>query len=559
MRLPAEHGSFEAVGADGVQRCWNDLIRFRTTDGICNDIDNPLMGSTGTLFARNVQFETTWPDATHNELTRNRHGDRIGLMEPDPQLISRKLFTRKQSKPQLCNDGQGLPGFSPDAHCDYEPAPFFNVLAAFWIQFMTHDWFSHLDEGENDRRGGLESAGCDSEEARAAGCRRDDQYEPALVAIGSPPGRFRHGGKSYLRRAHKAFANNVTAWWDASQIYGYDEASLSRVKRDPDDPAKLLLRPPGRDVGPKRSGAGERQGYLTRFAPPCSAVSGGTPCDDIHVSWSGQETAAFPDNWTIGMSFYHNVFSREHNLFVDAFRARIASTPDADSGLRNPASPDEVITYAQVTNDELFEAARHVVAAEIAKVHTIEWTTQLLYDEPLYRGMNSNWGGLFEDHPLLDRALERLVTDNFGTAEDAERANQWYSVFAAGPGILGLGSRRYKDGGVFERIVEGRNDIWDLSNPGHVNGGVNHFGSPFNFPEEFTTVYRLHPLVPDLLEYRDWSSRRYLQAMVSGRRPAMSCETGGSRIGRSAWAVNALVRCNSGITDCFCRTWPCHV
>jgi hypothetical protein len=29
--------------------------------------------------------------------------------------------------------------------------------------------------------------------------------------------------------------------------------------------------------------------------------------------------------------------------------------------------------------------ARLVVAAEIAKIHTIEWTTQLLYDEPLYR------------------------------------------------------------------------------------------------------------------------------------------------------------------------------
>ena len=38
-----------------------------------------------------------------------------------------------------------------------------------------------------------------------------------------------------------------------------------------------------------------------------------------------------------------------------------------------------------------------------------------------------------------------------------------------------------------------------------VNGGVNHFGSPFNFPEEFVTVYRLHPLVPDLIEYRDVS------------------------------------------------------
>src|SRR2546422_10850765 len=48
-----------------------------------------------------------------------------------------------------------------------------------------------------------------------------------------------------------------------------------------------------------------------------------------------------------------------------------------------------------------------------------------------------------------------------------------------------------------------KKDLWDLRNPDHVNGGVNHFGSPFNFPEEFVTVYRLHPLVPDLFEYRE--------------------------------------------------------
>jgi hypothetical protein len=47
---------------------------------------------------------------------------------------------------------------------------------------------------------------------------------------------------------------------------------------------------------------------------------------------------------------------------------------------------------------------------------------------------------------------------------------------------------------------------WSLTNPKMLNGGVNHFGSPFNFPEEFISVYRLHPLVPDLLEYRDLKS-----------------------------------------------------
>jgi hypothetical protein len=44
---------------------------------------------------------------------------------------------------------------------------------------------------------------------------------------------------------------------------------------------------------------------------------------------------------------------------------------------------------------------------------------------------------------------------------------------------------------------------YDITDPKYTNGGVNHFGSPFNFPDEFVSVYRLHPLIPDLLEYRE--------------------------------------------------------
>ncbi len=493
MRLPPHHPRYQAVGGDDMQRCSGELIRHRTVSGICNDIVNPLMGSTGTVFARNVQFEEVYPDEGTTDLTRARHAGRISLMEPDPQLVSRKLFTRAQSAPDRCNRGQGLPDASPDGHCDYKAAPFFNVLAAFWIQFMTHDWFSHLVEGDNDTAQPLHSGGCSSDQARAAGCRSNDQYQVSLVARQDDPGTFSHDGERYRKRAPKTFANNVTAWWDASQIYGYDEVSRGRVKRDPNDRAKLLLRPLGDD---------DAHGYLTRFAESCRS-SGNTPgCENINPIWSNQETAAFPDNWTIGMSFYHNVFSREHNVFVDAFRAETRRNPAGDSGLRNPATPDRVIAYAEVTDDELFEAARLVVAAEIAKIHTIEWTTQLLYDEPLFRGMNGNWHGLFGNHELLARALDRIIVNNFGAADDVKKHNQWYSVFAAGPGIVGLGSKRYADKSVFERIVSGQPDIWSISNPEHVNGGVNHFGSPFNFPEEFITVYRLHPLVPDLLELR---------------------------------------------------------
>jgi hypothetical protein len=143
-----------------------------------------------------------------------------------------------------------------------------------------------------------------------------------------------------------------------------------------------------------------------------------------------------------------------------------------------------------------------VVSAEIAKIHTIEWTTQLLYDEPLYLAMNANWGGFLGNAPEVSAAL-RLIVKTFGDSGSVKRANQWYSVFASGPGIIGLGSKVYANDSIFASLDPNKRDLWDLRNPDHVNGGTNHFGSPFNFPEEFVTVYRLHPLVPDLLEYRE--------------------------------------------------------
>jgi hypothetical protein len=497
MRLPKADPSYAAVGGDSQQVCTGDLIRFRNLTGICNDIRNPLMGSTGQLFARNVQFETTFPELGNNTLAKNRHAERLGLLQPDPQVISRKLFTREQSQPDKCNEGRGLAGHAADASCDYKKAPFFNVLAAFWVQFMTHDWFSHLREGHN--QADLMSVGCRSqrvnnvevpltaESSSILGCRPEDRVDKGYVAQDGDPPTFTDHDDEHATRAFKTTQNNVTAWWDASQLYGYDEPSRRRMKRDPADPAKLLLIPAGR-----RDGAGEPLGYLPLF----------DSSDPINPDWLGQEAAAFADNWSIGMSFYHNVFSREHNLFVTAFRARVALTPDADCGLRDPRHPDAIIKYKDVTADELFEVARLVIAAEIAKIHTIEWTTQLLYDEPLYLGMNANWHGFLAENEWAAAALKRVLS---GLVESGGpgRQNTWYSVLSSGPGIFGLGNRRYAAAPLFTDADADRLDLWSLRNEGDVNGGTNHFGSPFNFPEEFVTVYRLHAMLPDLLEYRE--------------------------------------------------------
>jgi len=482
LRLPKTNPNYQAVGGGQAQECKGDLIRGRTTTGICNDILNPLMGSTGTPFARNVEFDTSFPDLGRNELTKNRHGNRLGLLTPDPEVISRKLFTRIQpSNSNGCNAGFGAADNSTAADCDYQKAPFFNVLAAFWIQFMTHDWFSHMEDGHNATT--YIDMGCKTQlvngiptpltpaDAQRLGCRPGDRVDQALVASDTPPESFQVDGKTYLARAPKTFANNNTAWWDSSQLYGYDETSKKRVKRDPKDPARLRLDPVS--------------GVSGAYLPVLQAG------DPIQPQWMGQEAAGFPDNWTIGMSFYHNLFAREHNAFVAEFRRQAAEKPNEDSGLRNPANPTKVIANKDVTPEELFTAARLVVSAMIAKIHTIEWTPQLLYDDPLYKGMNANWNGLLgTSQPDVSKALSDVVTQVFGTTQSGSGATKWYSVLASGPGIFGLGSQ-----------VPG----YDVSKPEFTNGGVNHFGSPFNFPEEFVTVYRLHALIPDLIEYRDSS------------------------------------------------------
>jgi hypothetical protein len=88
----------------------------------------------------------------------------------------------------------------------------------------------------------------------------------------------------------------------------------------------------------------------------------------------------------------------------------------------------------------------------------------------------------------------------------ANVSNDLYSVFASGAGIIGLGATDKITGHLWWR-----KDNWTFAD---ANGGVNHFGSPFNFPEEFVTVYRLHPLVPDLIDYREWTRPNAIAAKI---------------------------------------------
>ena len=80
---------------------------------------------------------------------------------------------------------------------------------------------------------------------------------------------------------------------------------------------------------------GDAFGYLPTFETS----------DPIQPEWEGQEAVAMPDNWSIGLSFLHNVFVREHNVFVE--RIPQGGKGNARGGFR-PASPRQADRHHQV-------------------------------------------------------------------------------------------------------------------------------------------------------------------------------------------------------------------
>ena len=194
------------------------------------------------------------------------------------------------------------------------------------------------------------------------------------------------------------------------------------------------------------------------------------------------------------MSFYHNLFAREHNAFVDEFRKQAR----ADSGRRFRAAqsgrPGASDPLRDVTPDELFEAARLVVAAEIAKIHTIEWTTATaLRRAPVFKAMNANWNGLLRRRQPGGGGGAGADRDQEFRQVGGRRRKPRHGIRCSRPGrAFSAWAARSTPTTRCSPFSSNKKDIWDIRNPDHVNGGVNHFGSPFNFPEEFVTVYRLH-------------------------------------------------------------------
>ncbi len=106
--------------------------------------------------------------------------------------------------------------------------------------------------------------------------------------------------------------------------------------------------------------------------------------------------------------------------------------------------------YPGWDDEQLFGHARLILSALLAKIHTVEWTPAVIAHPTMEIGMRANWYGI---------AGER-VKKAFGRISASE-------------------------------IVSGI--------PGSAH---DHFGVPYALTEEFTIVYRMHPLIADDYTFR---------------------------------------------------------
>lgn len=129
------------------------------------------------------------------------------------------------------------------------------------------------------------------------------------------------------------YRNLETHWWDGSQLYGSTLARQREVRSFAD--GKLTL-----------------------------GADGLLPLDASGVDLTGVNA-----NWWVGLSLLHTLFTLEHNAICDRLKTEF------------PAWTDE----------QLFQRARLINAAVMAKIHTIEWTPRILLTKTLELGMNNNW------------------------------------------------------------------------------------------------------------------------------------------------------------------------
>jgi len=226
-------------------------------------------------------------------------------------------------------------------------------------------------------------------------------YEPSLAAGDPWPQQGRPLVIPVTRpdpQNPRTFVNQNSPWWDGSSIYGDSAAQQQVIRAGGGKGAKLNVSPTGLLVLP----------------------------DDPKV-----DPSQVPGFW-VGLAMMGSLFSAEHNAVVDAL-AR--AYPDWDE-------------------EELFQRARLVVTALIAKIHTVQWTPAIIAPPTTVAALRANWYGL----------AGQRIRETFGRLSKSEVVS----------GILG--------------------------------SETDHVGVPYSLTEEFSIVYRMHPLIPDDYALRRWSN-----------------------------------------------------
>ena len=86
---------------------------------------------------------------------------------------------------------------------------------------------------------------------------------------------------------------------------------------------------------------------------------------------TGREITGFTENTWVGLSLLHGLFALEHNAICDMLRRHNAMWDD----------------------ERLFQQARLINSALIAKIHTVEWSTAILPNPITSAGLRTNWHG----------------------------------------------------------------------------------------------------------------------------------------------------------------------
>ena len=301
------------------------------------------------------------------------------------------------------------------ARQEFKPATSVNFIAAAWIQFMTHDWFDHGPNAEGDPIQVPLPAG----DVLGSGSLSVKRTQPDPTRTGADAGK------------PKTFRNHNTHWWDGSQLYGSSKEVSDSV----------------------RSFEGGRLKINANGMLPTELLS-------------GKPVTGFSNNWWIGLSMLHQMFTKEHNAIADMLAQK----------------------YPGKSDQWLYDKARLINSALMAKIHTVEWTPAIIANPVTERAMYANWWGLLgQGGPRDDyQAQARKLREDLAKSDSFVKA------------ILGFDPNAADSAG--------NNAL------SHALGGIvgstapNNYGVPFTLTEEFVAVYRMHPLMRDNVQVYDIGS-----------------------------------------------------